>query len=43
MYLQWKSVDLPELHYLTDVIVFSTKGNRRAADFLSGGMFLTYL
>ncbi|KIM46105.1 hypothetical protein M413DRAFT_16853 [Hebeloma cylindrosporum] len=34
---KWKSVDIPELHHLTDVIVFSTKGNRRAADFLSGG------
>ncbi|KAJ3515971.1 hypothetical protein NLJ89_g1430 [Agrocybe chaxingu] len=27
----------PELHHLVDVIVFSTKGPRRAADFLSGG------
>ncbi|KAF9008990.1 RNA dependent RNA polymerase-domain-containing protein [Cyathus striatus] len=34
---KWKAVDKPELHYLTDVIVCSTKGNRRAADFLAGG------
>ncbi|KAF9569288.1 hypothetical protein CPC08DRAFT_701791 [Agrocybe pediades] len=32
-----KSVDVPELHHLTDVIIFSTKGSRRAADLLAGG------
>ncbi|KDR83661.1 hypothetical protein GALMADRAFT_150744 [Galerina marginata CBS 339.88] len=34
---KWKSVDRPELHHLTDVIVLPTTGDRRAADFLSGG------
>ncbi|KAF9485277.1 hypothetical protein BDN70DRAFT_627571 [Pholiota conissans] len=34
---KWKSVDKPALYHYTDVIVLSTKGNRRAADFLSGG------
>ncbi|KAF8974482.1 RNA dependent RNA polymerase-domain-containing protein [Flammula alnicola] len=34
---KWKSVDKPGLHHLTDVIVCSTKGDRRAADLLSGG------
>jgi len=29
---KWKAVDRPELHHLTDVIVCSTKGPRRAAD-----------
>ncbi|KAH9482728.1 putative RNA-dependent RNA polymerase SHL2 [Psilocybe cubensis] len=31
------AVDRPGLHHLTDVIVMSTKGDRRAADLLSGG------
>ncbi|CAA7259841.1 unnamed protein product [Cyclocybe aegerita] len=34
---KWKSVDRPELRHHVDVIVFSTKGPRRAADYLSGG------
>jgi len=32
-----RSVDIPELHHLTDVIIFSTQGSRRAADLLAGG------
>ncbi|CAK5275616.1 unnamed protein product [Mycena citricolor] len=35
--IQWTAVDKPELRHFTDVIVLSTKGPRRAADFLSGG------
>ncbi|CAK5275618.1 unnamed protein product [Mycena citricolor] len=34
---KWTAVDKPELRHFTDVIVLSTKGPRRAADFLSGG------
>ncbi|KAJ6448667.1 RNA dependent RNA polymerase-domain-containing protein, partial [Mycena vitilis] len=34
---KWKAVDVPALRYLTDVIVCSTRGTRRAADYLSGG------
>ncbi|KAJ7068354.1 RNA dependent RNA polymerase-domain-containing protein [Mycena amicta] len=34
---KWTAVDRPELRFLTDVIVLSTKGARRAADFLGGG------
>ncbi|RXW15104.1 hypothetical protein EST38_g10750 [Candolleomyces aberdarensis] len=36
---QWKAVDKPEFHSLgmADVIVLSTKGSRRAADWLAGG------
>ena len=33
-------MDVPGLHHLVDVIVLSTKGNRRAADWLAGGMLL---
>lgn len=36
-YFQWKAVECASLNYLTDVIVCSTKGPRRAADFLAGG------
>ncbi|KAJ2927622.1 hypothetical protein H1R20_g9471, partial [Candolleomyces eurysporus] len=36
---KWKAVDKPEFHSLgmADVIVLSTKGSRRAADWLAGG------
>ncbi|KAF8913977.1 RNA dependent RNA polymerase-domain-containing protein [Gymnopilus junonius] len=34
---KWKSVDRPELHHLTDVIILPTTGDRRAADMLAGG------
>ncbi|KAJ6489328.1 RNA dependent RNA polymerase-domain-containing protein, partial [Mycena vitilis] len=34
---KWTAVDKLELHRFTDVIVCSTKGSRRAADFLAGG------
>lgn len=34
---KWKAVDKPELRGYTDVIVLSTKGERRAADYLAGG------
>ncbi|KAJ3541918.1 hypothetical protein NMY22_g3700 [Coprinellus aureogranulatus] len=34
---KWKAVDKPGLHNLVDVIVLSTKGTRRAADWLAGG------
>nr|GAT59926.1 predicted protein [Mycena chlorophos] len=34
---KWIAVDKPELRFLTDVVVFSTKGDRRPADFLGGG------
>ncbi|KAF6762282.1 RNA dependent RNA polymerase-domain-containing protein [Ephemerocybe angulata] len=34
---KWKAVDKPELHGLVDVLVFSTKGKKRAADWLAGG------
>ncbi|KAJ7608107.1 RNA dependent RNA polymerase-domain-containing protein [Mycena polygramma] len=34
---KWKAVDVPALRHLTDVIVCSTRGTRRAADYLSGG------
>ncbi|TEB05121.1 hypothetical protein FA13DRAFT_1723225, partial [Coprinellus micaceus] len=33
---KWKAVDKPGLHSLVDVIVLSTKGKRRAADWLAG-------
>jgi hypothetical protein len=36
-FTQWIAVDRPELRHFTDVIVCSTRGPRRAADFLSGG------
>ncbi|TFK75829.1 hypothetical protein BDN72DRAFT_785862 [Pluteus cervinus] len=36
---KWKAVFRPELFHLTDVIVLSVKGDRRAADFLAGGPF----
>ena len=31
-------MDKPELHHLVDVVILSTKGTRRAADLLSGGL-----
>ncbi|RXW24663.1 hypothetical protein EST38_g1142 [Candolleomyces aberdarensis] len=34
---KWVAVDLPQLHHLDNVIVFSTVGARRAADWLAGG------
>ncbi|KAJ7638893.1 RNA dependent RNA polymerase-domain-containing protein, partial [Roridomyces roridus] len=34
---KWIAVDRPELRHFKDVIVLSVKGDRRAADFLSGG------
>jgi RNA-dependent RNA polymerase len=42
-YQQWKSIDKPGLYHLTDLIVFSTKGARRAADLLSGGAYILLL
>lgn len=36
-YPQWMAVDIPQLHYLKDVIVLSVQGPRRAADWLAGG------
>ena len=39
---QWKAVDKPELHHLVDVVILSTKGSRRAADLLSGGLTFTW-
>ncbi|KAJ7590902.1 RNA dependent RNA polymerase-domain-containing protein [Mycena floridula] len=36
---KWKAVDRPELRHICDVIVLSVKGERRSADFLSGGDF----
>jgi hypothetical protein len=41
MQKQWKAVDKLELHHLVDVVILSTKGPRRAADFLSGGSIVT--
>lgn len=38
IFFKWKAVDRPELHHLTDVIVCSIKGPRRAADYLAGGL-----
>lgn len=40
--VQWKAVDRPELRHMTDVIVCSVKGLRRAADWLSGGSFISF-
>uniref|UniRef100_T1IXA6 Large ribosomal subunit protein mL46 n=1 Tax=Strigamia maritima TaxID=126957 RepID=T1IXA6_STRMM len=34
---KFKAVDIPELHYLQDVIVFAVVGQRPAASLLSGG------
>ncbi|KAF7332082.1 RNA-dependent RNA polymerase [Mycena kentingensis (nom. inval.)] len=34
---RWVAVDHPQFRNMTDVIILSTKGNRRAADFLAGG------
>ncbi|KAJ7665536.1 RNA dependent RNA polymerase-domain-containing protein [Mycena rosella] len=34
---KWTAVDRPELRHFTNVIVFSVKGPRRVADYLSGG------
>ncbi|KAJ3799108.1 RNA dependent RNA polymerase-domain-containing protein [Lentinula aff. detonsa] len=34
---KWCAVDRPELRHYTDVLIFSTKGSRRAADWLGGG------
>ena len=42
MQQQWEAVDKPELHRLVDVVILSTKGSRRAADLLSGGLDLTW-
>lgn len=41
--LEWKAVDWPELHHLTDVIVLPTTGDRRAADLLSGGIIHVFV
>ena len=43
MQQQWVAVDKPELHHLVDVVVLSTKGTRRAADLLSGGLNFTLI
>ncbi|KAL0576928.1 hypothetical protein V5O48_005074 [Marasmius crinis-equi] len=34
---KWKAVDCPKLRDLTGIIFFSTRGSRRAADYLGGG------
>ena len=41
-YPQWEAVDCPQLRNFTGIIFFSTKGTRRAADFLGGGRSRLY-
>ncbi|KAJ3789073.1 RNA dependent RNA polymerase-domain-containing protein [Lentinula aff. detonsa] len=37
---KWCAVDRPELRHYTDVLIFSTKGSRRAADWLGGALVI---
>ncbi|KAJ3896058.1 RNA dependent RNA polymerase-domain-containing protein [Lentinula edodes] len=34
---KWRAVDRPELRHYTDILILSTAGGRRAADWLGGG------
>ncbi|KAJ4498650.1 RNA dependent RNA polymerase-domain-containing protein [Lentinula lateritia] len=34
---KWRAVDRPELRHYTDILILSTAGSRRAADWLGGG------
>ncbi|KAG7096864.1 hypothetical protein E1B28_004272 [Marasmius oreades] len=34
---KWEAIDCPQLRDMTGIIFFSTRGSRRAADFLGGG------